>query len=305
MSTTSNPPGRVLDQHLIHLVSPERLQKIQNHNPVLSPYHRDHFANPVLDALPKTLSISPAELGGDPTGRRDSTAAVQAAVDRCYARAASQNASAVPFPYRGTVGAGNCEVYLGGTYTISKPIVTPSFSNFIFGYGALVAANNWSAPAASNFLLHNYANQSQQYHHFPELYLDGQRRTNGLRLNTTYAMTIGPGTVVQRFIDVGIHVTGGYEVMIDRTWVAELPLDIMHPTATGILIEGSDHDVTNSVVWSSLIGLHIQHSGGDVLVTGVHNWYIDNVELTIPGNMLYLVDATGSRFGSCMINTAF
>ena len=55
--------------------------------------------------------------------------------------------------------------------------------------------------------------------------------------------------------------------MIDRSWLAELPAaaDQMHPTATGILIDGNDHDVTNVVVWSMLVGVHIK-SGGDTMV---------------------------------------
>ena len=49
----------------------ERLRKIQKHNPLLSPYHPNHADDLVLAALPKTLSVSPADLGGDPTGEAD------------------------------------------------------------------------------------------------------------------------------------------------------------------------------------------------------------------------------------------
>ena len=62
--------------------------------------------------------------------------------------------------------------------------------------------------------------------------------------------------------------------MIDRVWVAELPSETMKPMATGILIDGNDHDVTNVVVWSALINMHVK-SGGDTMVTGVHNWCED------------------------------
>jgi hypothetical protein len=63
--------------HPVHTLTSERLGKILKHNPVLLPHHPDHHDNPLLDFLPKTLSISPADLGGDPTGRADSTWAVQ------------------------------------------------------------------------------------------------------------------------------------------------------------------------------------------------------------------------------------
>lgn len=281
-------------QHPVHTLPMERLRKIQKHNPLLSPYHPSHADDLVLAALPKTLSVSPADLGGDPTGEADSTAAVQAAVDRCYHEATKVD------PNQTAASGGNCEVFLGGEYKISSPIVTPQFENFIFGYGSLVAAENWTATATDNFLVHN-AHNWQRGHYFPELYLDGQHRSGGIRLNGTCAMTIGPGSVVQRFVGQGIYVMGGCEVMIDRCWLAELPQAHMDPTATGILIAGNDHDVTNVVVWSMLVGLHIA-SGGDTMVTGVHNWYPGNIELEIPGQILYLVESGSNRFDSCMID---
>ena len=116
------------------------------------------------------------------------------------------------------------------------------------------------------------------------------------------------GTVVQHFVGAGISVVKGCEVMVDRVWLAELPAGegpcpngLACPTATGILIDGNDHDVTNVVVWSMLIGLHIK-SGGDTMVTGVHNWYPGNIELEIPGQVLYLTEAGSCRFDSCMID---
>ena len=50
-----------------------------------------------------------------------------------------------------------------------------------------------------------------------------------------------------------------------------------------------------------LVGLHIA-SGGDTMVTGVHNWYPGNIELEIDGQMLYLVESGSNRFESCMID---
>ena len=183
--------GGVPAAHLVHQVPAARLRKIQRHNPILSPYHPNHYDNLVLAAAAKTLSLSPAELGGDPTGQRDSTAAVQAAVETCYQQQASHD------PKGTAAGGGNCEVNLGGEYLISSPIVTPSFENFIFGYGSLVAAANWSAPtgAGQNFLIVGKA--GQRGHYYPELYLDGQHLAGGLAINNSCAMTVGPGSVIQ------------------------------------------------------------------------------------------------------------
>lgn len=107
----------------------------------------------------------------------------QAAVDICYKQQAQNGADG------STVGGGNCEVNLGGQYKISSPIITQQFDNFIFGFGSLIAASNWSAPPTDNFLIHN-SGSWQRGHNFPELYLDGVHLAGGLRLNSTCAMTV-------------------------------------------------------------------------------------------------------------------
>jgi hypothetical protein len=113
---------------------------------------------------------------------------MQAAVDTCYQQE-QRNA-----PDGSTLGAGNCEVYLGGQYKISSPIITRQFNNLIFGFGGLVAGSNWTAGPDDNFLVHN-GGSWQRGHNFPELYLDGMHVAGGLRLNSTCAMTIGPGAI--------------------------------------------------------------------------------------------------------------
>ena len=142
-SADSSSRRKVPAAHLVHQVSTARLRKIQKHNPILSPYHPNHYDDPVLDAAPRTLSLSPADLGGDPTGQRDSTWAVQAAVEVCWQQQAMHD------PNKTAAGAGMCEVNLGGVYKISSPIITPKgMENFIFGFGALTAGVNWTAPTS-------------------------------------------------------------------------------------------------------------------------------------------------------------
>ena len=77
-AVTGTSRGVVPPNHPVHTLSAERLRKIHKHDPVLLPHHPDHHNNPLLDAMrPATLSLSPADLGGDPTGQADSTWAVQ------------------------------------------------------------------------------------------------------------------------------------------------------------------------------------------------------------------------------------
>jgi hypothetical protein len=42
-TTTSRGSRGVQPQHLVHQVPADRLRKIQQHNPILSPYHPNHY----------------------------------------------------------------------------------------------------------------------------------------------------------------------------------------------------------------------------------------------------------------------
>ena len=49
----------------------------------------------------------------------------------------------------------------------------------------------------------------------------------------------------------------------------------MQPSATAIAIESNDHYIQDSIVFSSLVGLHV--IGAANMVTGLHVWFPNNV----------------------------
>jgi hypothetical protein len=91
------------------------------------------LAKPNATAAGPTLTISVVDLGGDPTGRVDSSAALRAAFD--LAVSYGQGAPAV-------VGAGNVLIDLaGGTYLLDSPLLftTSAVSGIMLAGGTLVA----------------------------------------------------------------------------------------------------------------------------------------------------------------------
>ena len=93
------------------------------------------------------LRVSPTEFGADPTGRKDSWAAINSALQVCLNQSKiSPNGN---FPGDTSFGngksirdMGGCDIDLGGgEYRISQPIVLPEYNaNMQFGRGSIVAA---------------------------------------------------------------------------------------------------------------------------------------------------------------------
>jgi hypothetical protein len=235
--------------------------------------------------------VSPIGLGADPTGVRDSWAALDAAIGKCLNQSAlSPNGF---FPGEGTVpqfgpirDMGGCSVDLeGGEYRISKPLHIPEMNaNMQFGHGSLVAAPDFegeflfvvgtkdetakegcrSFPQASCNIDIN----------FPELFLDGAQRASGMQINNVMGATVGPGGYFLNFTEFGLQINNGHEVMMDRCWLGETNFDFDHeangvaPNATAIQINGNDHYILNTIVFSAKVGLEV--NGAADYITGVH-----------------------------------
>ena len=95
------------------------------------------IAGSLASGLGMGLRASPAQLGGDPTGKVDSTVAVQAALAFCVNRS-RHTAGIFPVDAR---DAGGCTVDLeGGEYLISTTLRIPAYtSNMQIGRGSPVA----------------------------------------------------------------------------------------------------------------------------------------------------------------------
>lgn len=92
--------------------------------------------------------------------------------------------------------------------------------------------------------------------------------------------SVGPGGYFLNFTKYGLQINNGHEVMMDRCWLGETNFDFDHeahgvsPNATAIQINGNDHYILNTIVFSSLVGLEV--NGAADYITGVHVWFPDN-----------------------------
>ena len=84
--------------------------------------------------------------------------------------------------------------------------------------------------------------------------------------------------------------------MISESWFGEfLYSSNAYKTAqaTGIQIFGNDHYVTNTIVFSSKIGVHVTNPAN--VMTGVHTWNLNAGD----GGIGFLVESTQNRLLAC------
>jgi len=267
------------------------------------------------------VKVSPVEHGGDPTGVEDSTDALLKSVEVCTNRSAlSPNGD---FPGSRSFGngkvvkdMGGCYVDLeGGEYRISKTIDIPEYNaNMQLGFGSIVASPDFPQDA---FLISvggvtdgcNVPQGSCNIDiNFPELFLDGSARASAMQINHVMGVTVGPGGYFLNFTKYGIQINGGHEVMTDRIWMGETNFDFDHmtegapPNATAIEINGNDHYVLNTIIFSAKIGVAV-HGAADY-VEGTHVWFPLNHALAFKeqGAMAFYVTGGQNRFNGCYID---
>jgi hypothetical protein len=153
------------------------------------------------------VRISPTAFGGDPTGVKDSTVAIQTAVEHCV------NQSVVSpngvFPGSRSFGngksvrdMGGCVVDLeGGEYRISKPIVIPEYTaNMQLGTGSIIGSETFpvdgflivvgNATAGACRVPQGSCNIDIN---FADLFLDAGNRGSCMQINHVMGVTVGPG----------------------------------------------------------------------------------------------------------------
>ncbi|EDQ90264.1 uncharacterized protein MONBRDRAFT_7375 [Monosiga brevicollis MX1] len=170
----------------------------------------------------------------------------------------------------------------GGEYRISRPIQVPIYTaNMQLGptfptdqFMLIVGIpDSCNVPQGSCNLDLN----------FPALFMDGSHRASGcMQINHVMGVTIGPGAYFLNFSNYGVHIYQGHEVMMDRCWLGETNFDFDFvrfgsvPNATAIQIDGNDHYVLNTIVFSSRIGVAV--NGAADYVSGVHVWFPMNAD---------------------------
>lgn len=93
---------------------------------------------------------------------------------------------------------------------------------------------------------------------------------------------------------------------MQQCWLGETNFDFDYPsqkatpTATAISINGNDHYVLNSIVFSSKVGVAV--NGAADYISGVHVWFPENKALMYNDTMAFHVPDKGNRFFGCYID---
>lgn len=117
---------------------------------------------------------------------------------------------------------------------------------------------------------------------------------------------MGPGGYFLNFTQYGIQINAGHEVMMDRCWLGETNFDFDHekqgvaPNATAIQINGNDHYILNTIVFSSKIGLEV--NGAADYIQGVHVWFPVNHAVHFNDTIAFHNTAGGNRFMGCYMD---
>ena len=275
---------------------------------------------PVASPSSPGVRCSPLDYGGDPLGKGDSAPAVQQCIDQCVNYSAAIDFLG-RFPGQDSFGngkyiadAGGCTVDLGGgAWKLSTPVRIPEYvGNLVLGHGSLIAD---SAFPADSFLIvvgvAGSCNVPQGSCNvdlaFPELFLDGSTVASGMQINNVMGTTIGPAAYFLNFSSFGLQINAGHEVMLDRAWLGETNFDYPFsqaapPKAVAIQINGNDHYVLNTVVFSSKVGLEV--NGAANRIDGVHVWFPYNQALAFvdQGVKAFYITSGQNRFTGCYID---
>jgi hypothetical protein len=208
--------------------------------------------------------ISPVTYGADPTGRTDSTAAFQAAMAAVLASNTSGHHMS-----DGIVDLGGVVLDLGGgDYLLSAPLVVPPFyGNLRVIDGTLRASASFdparyvieigtakcNTPSGQGSCNENVGMSG--------LTVDGSHVAAGcVLIQSTMGATLDASSAIFGFNVAGITMAGGHEAMVSETWVAAYfwsdPKKERND-ATGILINGNDHYVSNTIVFSARVGVQL------------------------------------------------
>ena len=238
-----------------------------------------------------------AYAGADPTGKRDSSVAFGVAMADALRRG--------PGLLMGdnVTDLGGVVLDLeGGDYLVSAPIIVPPMvGNLRFQRGTIRAAPSF--PAASYLIEVGSAECSEggqgccnEHLGFENLVLDASHvALGGLRINNTMDSVVGPHMLFLGFVEAGLAIHGGHENTISHAWFGQYYYDDprwVNGTGKGIWLAGPDSVISQVVVFSARIGVHVQ--GWLNAITNVHTWNLH----TPFGGIGIFVEGSSNRFDS-------
>jgi hypothetical protein len=209
-----------------------------------------------------------AYAGADPTGKRDSTKAFEAAMAD-----ALSHGSGMPMADNVTDLGGVVIDLEGGEYLISAPIlVPPMYGNLRFQRGTIRASHSFPADsylieigggACAGVLIGNVTQGCcNENIGIEDMMLDASLvALGGLRINNTMDTVVGPHMIFLGHREAGLTIHGGHESTVTHAWFGQYYYDDprwVHSTGKGIWLAGPDSSIDQVVVFSAHIGVHVQ-----------------------------------------------
>eukprot|EP01065_Artemidia_motanka_P012713 TRINITY_DN1701_c10_g1_i1.p1 TRINITY_DN1701_c10_g1~~TRINITY_DN1701_c10_g1_i1.p1 ORF type:complete len:505 (+),score=193.60 TRINITY_DN1701_c10_g1_i1:205-1515(+) len=230
--------------------------------------------------------VFPTEFGADPTGKTDSTKAMQAAMAAMLNK--TRIASASMADAIADMGGVTMDL-AGGDYLISQPIVVPPFfGNLHFRAGTLRASPSFPADKwllmvgdmSCKPLLPSGKPDGQgacnEFVSMVDMLFDAAHvAAGGVYIAKVMGTTVGPSAFFTGFKDVGIKIDAGHEVMVSEAWLAECywsdKTKCGSSSSVGIQVNGNDHYLSNVVVFD-YVKTGVEINGAANILTGVHTW---------------------------------
>lgn len=246
-------------------------------------------------------ALNPIDFGADPTCSQDSSSAFSSLMQALLNMTVGKMSD-------GIADLGGATVDLaGGCYLLSEPLVIPQFyGNLHVTFGELRATPSF--PAANSVVQvgstpcktpsgQGSCNENVGFH---GVTIDGSHVAAAcLTISATMGSVLDSSSAIFGFRETGIALDGGHEAMISDTWVAAYfwsdPLKERN-NATGIAINGNDHYVSNTIVFSALVGVSL--SGAANILQGVHTWNC----ATGNGGIGILNRMSQNRFQGCYLD---
>lgn len=263
---------------------------------VISP-SRSHTIQPISSS---SREHHATDYGADPTGRSDSTEALQQAISDAFGSPIDGHLM------QGITNLGGVELHLdGGTYVISRPLRLPDISggNFMIHGGSLRASSDFPTDRHLIELWSSSKSLSYEYITLKDLMLDSNFRGGGIAIVNSVRTTVD-NCYISHFTTNGILIQGGHETYVRSSFIGQHITVGGDPrekdfSGVGINIVGNDNAVTDVVVFSAAIGVLIQ--GQANVLTGVHCY---NKATSLGGVGIYLKSPgfTQNRILNCYLD---
>ncbi|XP_065856522.1 polygalacturonase QRT3-like [Euphorbia lathyris] len=243
------------------------------------------------------------EYGADPTGKEDSTGAVEKAMREAVYGHGSESGQQL---FSGIHDLGGSQLHLdGGTYRISRPLRLPRLrvGNFMIHGGSLRASENfpsdghvielWSPTTSPDSI--SYEDIS-----IKDIMIDANFRGGGISVSNALR-TIIDNCYISHFTTNGIYIQDGHETFIRNSFIGQRITVGGDPrekdfSGIGIKIVGNDNAVTDAVIFSASVGVMI--IGQANVLTGIH-FYNKDAQLGGTGVYIKQPGLTQARITNC------